>query len=589
MAGKKGKSRKSSSRLRLKIMLVALLPMILMAVIVGVVAARNMSEGMRQEMLYALKAEAHSLEQVYNAVNSDTYSVSGNKLMKGSFNITDETDFIDSFVEGSGMDVTVFYGDTRMATTLKDDSGKRIVGTQADADIAKAVLAGETVEKENITIDGKKYCVCYSPLRESSDKIVGMVFAGKPVAAVQALITKRTTAIVVVEVVLILIAMVIIFFLTRGIKIGLQAAEKAVEGLSNGDLTVAIESKAMRRNDELGDMAKGVAVLLNQLLEVVNHIRTSSEMLLKSGTDLSNMASQTNSTAEDISKAIEDISQGAVSQADEIERASSEVETMGQLISHIVDNVAELDKGTQEIKNSSDRSIDIIEDLTASNDKSMEAVKHIARQVNATNESAMKIRAAVDLITSIAEETNLLSLNASIEAARAGEQGRGFAVVAGQIQKLAEQSNESAGSIADIIGELLKDSENSVHIMEEVQEIMNEQQEKLQATRRQFMEVGDGIGGAAQAAGMIRQQTEHCNTARANVADVISNLSAISEENAASTEETTASMQMNATINILAESAQQLQDMAKSLEENISFFHMERDRIKDSIHEAIEA
>ena len=119
---------------------------------------------------------------------------------------------------------------------------------------------------------------------------------------------------------------------------------------------------------------------------------------------------------------------------------------------------------------------------------------------------------------------------------------------------------------------------------------MNEQQEKLQATRRQFMEVGDGIGGAAQAAGMIRQQTEHCNTARANVADVISNLSAISEENAASTEETTASMQeMNATINILAESAQQLQDMAKSLEENISFFRMERDRIKDSIHEAIEA
>ena len=353
---------------------------------------------------------------------------------------------------------------------------------------------------------------------------------------------------------------------------------------------MAIESKAMRRNDELGDMAKGVAVLLNQLLEVVNHIRTSSEMLLKSGTDLSNMASQTNSTAEDISKAIEDISQGAVSQADEIERASSEVETMGQLISHIVDNVAELDKGTQEIKNSSDRSIDIIEDLTASNDKSMEAVKHIARQVNATNESAMKIRAAVDLITSIAEETNLLSLNASIEAARAGEQGRGFAVVAGQIQKLAEQSNESAGSIADIIGDLLKDSENSVHIMEEVQEIMNEQQEKMQATRRQFMEVGDGIGGAAQAAGMIRQQTEHCNTARANVADVISNLSAISEENAASTEETTASMQeMNATINILAESAQQLQDMAKSLEENISFFRMERDRIKDSIHEAIEA
>ena len=217
----------------------------------------------------------------------------------------------------------------------------------------------------------------------------------------------------------------------------------------------------------------------------------------------------------------------------------------------------------------------------------MEAVRHISSQVNATNESALKIRAAVDLITSIAEETNLLSLNASIEAARAGEQGRGFAVVAGQIQKLAEQSNESAGSIADIIGELLKDSENSVQVMEEVQKIMNEQQEKLQATRKQIAEVGDGISGAAQAAGMIRQQTEHCNSARANVADVISNLSAISEQNAASTEETTASMEeMNAAMNLLAESARQLQELSKSLEEDISFFRV--DNIRENIHGVIE-
>lgn len=589
MARKRRKEKKNgSSRLRIKIMLVALLPMILMAVIVGISATRNMREGMRQEMMYALETEAHSLEQLYNAVNSDTYSVSGDKLMKGSFNVTDETDFLDSFVEGTDMQVTVFYGGTRMATTLKDQSGNRLTGTKADEAVTKAVTQdGKTVEEYNITIDGEKYYACYAPLKDSGDKVIGMVFAGKPVTEVQALINERTSHIVIVELVMIVLAIIVIFLLTKGIQVGLQAAEKAVHGLSNGDLTVAVESKAMRRNDELGDMAKGVAVLMNQLLEVVNHIRTSSEQLLKSGTDLSNMATQTSSTADDISKAIEEISQGAVSQADEIERASHEVDTMGQLIGHIADNVAELDQGTQEIKGSSDRSIDIIRDLTESNDRSMEAVRHISRQVNATNESALKIRAAVDLITSIAEETNLLSLNASIEAARAGEQGRGFAVVAGQIQKLAEQSNESAGSIADIIGELLKDSENSVQVMEEVQKIMNEQQEKLQATRKQIAEVGDGISGAAQAAGMIRQQTEHCNSARANVADVISNLSAISEQNAASTEETTASMEeMNAAINLLAESARQLQELSKSLEEDVSFFRV--DNIRENIHSVIE-
>ncbi len=589
MARKRRKEKKNgSSRLRIKIMLVALLPMILMAVIVGISATRNMREGMRQEMMYALETQTHSLEQLYNAVNSDTYSVSGDKLMKGSFNVTDETDFLDSFVEGTDMQVTVFYGGARMATTLKDQSGNRLTGTKADEAVTKAVTQdGKTVEEYNITIDGEKYYACYAPLKDSGDKVIGMVFAGKPVTEVQALINERTSHIVIVELVMIVLAIIVIFLLTKGIQVGLQAAEKAVHGLSNGDLTVAVESKAMRRNDELGDMAKGVAVLMNQLLEVVNHIRTSSEQLLKSGTDLSNMATQTSSTADDISKAIEEISQGAVSQADEIERASHEVDTMGQLIGHIADNVAELDQGTQEIKGSSDRSIDIIRDLTESNDRSMEAVRHISRQVNATNESALKIRAAVDLITSIAEETNLLSLNASIEAARAGEQGRGFAVVAGQIQKLAEQSNESAGSIADIIGELLKDSENSVQVMEEVQKIMNEQQEKLQATRKQIAEVGDGISGAAQAAGMIRQQTEHCNSARANVADVISNLSAISEQNAASTEETTASMEeMNAAINLLAESARQLQELSKSLEEDVSFFRV--DNIRENIHSVIE-
>lgn len=586
---KKHNKKNSSSRLRIKIMLVALFPMILMAVIVGITATRNMREGMKQEMMYALETEAHSLEQLYNAVNDDAYSVSGDKLMKGSFNVTDETDFLDSLVEGTEMQVTLFYGDTRMATTLKDQSGKRLTGTKADESVARAVTQdGRTVEDYNITIDGEKYYACYAPLKGSGDKVIGMTFAGKPVKQVEALISQRTREIIIVETVMVLIALVVIFILTRSIQTGLQAAEKAVHRLSNGDLTAVVESKAMRRNDELGDMAKGVAVLMNQLLEVVNNIRASSEQLLKSGTDLSNMASQTSSTADDISKAIEEISQGAVAQADEIEKASHDVDTMGQLIGHIADNVAELDQGTQEIKGSSDRSIDIIRELTDSNDRSMEAVKEISRQVNATNESALKIRAAVDLITSIAEETNLLSLNASIEAARAGEQGRGFAVVAGQIQKLAEQSNESAGSIADIIRDLLKDSENSVEVMEEVQKIMNEQQEKLHATRKQIVEVGDGISGAAQAAGMIRQQTENCNSARANVADVISNLSAISEQNAASTEETTASMEeMNAAINLLAESAQQLQEMSKSLEENISFFRV--DNIRKSIHDITEA
>ena len=225
------------------------------------------------------------------------------------------------------------------------------------------------------------------------------------------------------------------------------------------------------------------------------------------------------------------------------------------------------------MKTAGDQSTNIINDLSRSNDKTMEAIARIGKQVNATNESANKISEAIEIITNIAEETNLLSLNASIEAARAGEQGRGFAVVANQIQKLAEQSNESAQIIAEIIKELLQDSEHTVTVMNEVQEIVNEQQAKLKQTKDQFNDVSHGIDSSRNETNGIKGQTTLCDSARGKVVDVITNLSAISEENAASTQQTTASMQeLNATINLLAEEAAGLTKLSVELDEQIQFF-----------------
>lgn len=576
MAKGSKKKHKGVAALKVKITLVALLPMFIMAVILAIVTDRNMSETLRDEMLNSVYATATGVGAMYHVVNDGEYTVNNDgDLMKGDFNITQNTDAIDTAVEGTNMVATVFYGDVRMATTLVDaKTGDRIVGTKADEDIYKAVVGeGKDVERYNLKINGERYYACYIPMKDANGKNIGMFFSGTPTKEVDQMIRRKVGVILGVEAILLVIAFFAILLMTNGIQRGIHVAENAVEGLSNGDLTLKLESKALQRNDELGDMVKGVAILLQQLIDVVRNIRESAETLLASGTELSDMASQTSSTADDISKAVEDISQGAVAQADEIDTASSEIEAMGTLIEKIVDNVAQLNSGAQEMKNSSDKSIDIINDLSTSNDRSMEAVQRISEQVNATNESAVKISSAVELITSIAEETNLLSLNASIEAARAGEQGKGFAVVAGQIQKLAEQSNESANTIGEIIRDLLEDSKNTVRVMEEVQSIMNEQQHKLDETKRQVVVVGDGINATSQAADVIQKQTESCDQARGKVVDVISNLSAISEENAASTEETTASMQeLNATINLLAESAGKLQELSQNLEENISFF-----------------
>ena len=217
----------------------------------------------------------------------------------------------------------------------------------------------------------------------------------------------------------------------------------------------------------------------------------------------------------------------------------------------------------------------IIQELGVSNDKTTEAIKKIGEQVHTTNNSVQEIRQAVELITSIATETNLLSLNASIEAARAGEHGRGFAVVASQIQKLAEESNSSAQEIGRIIDTLLKDSEQTVKVMDEVHIIVEEQREKLNLTKDKFQLVTDGVDSTRKEAEIIEKQAAACDMARAKILDIIQNLSAISEENAACTEETTASMEeLNATLNLLANSAKDLLELSTELENNMDFFHI---------------
>ena len=191
-------------------------------------------------------------------------------------------------------------------------------------------------------------------------------------------------------------------------------------------------------------------------------------------------------------------------------------------------------------------------------------------QTNITNESVQKIKEATVLIASIAEETNLLSLNASIEAARAGEQGKGFAVVASQIQKLAEQSNESASQIDEITNALISDSTKSVETIAQVRDIMNEQSEKMEKTDSMFRQVNTGVDHAMDSVNTITEKTELLNQSREKIIDVVQNLSAIAEENAASSQETSASItQVNTVVTDISDNASGLKDIAYHLENDV--------------------
>lgn len=352
-------------------------------------------------------------------------------------------------------------------------------------------------------------------------------------------------------------------------------AKKALLQVAQGDLNATVDVIVTRRRDELGQMGRAVEELIRRLRTIVGGLKKSSDTLYTSGNSLDQMAGQSSAVADEISRAVEDISKGAASQAEEIENASMEIATMGEVIENIVHNVGNLTNTSQTMTAAGDASSLTMQELSASNDRTTEAITRIGEQIRMTNESIEQIGAAATLITSIADQTSLLSLNASIESARAGEAGKGFAVVAGEIQKLAVQSDETAAEIQQIIDTLLTESERTMTVMKEAEGLLAEQQNKLDDTKTRFREVNNGINVSREGTNVIRGNADSCDRARAQVVDVISNLSAIAQENAASAEETTASMQeLNATISMLAEAAGNLKVISEGLNEEMNFFKM---------------
>lgn len=204
-----------------------------------------------------------------------------------------------------------------------------------------------------------------------------------------------------------------------------------------------------------------------------------------------------------------------------------------------------------------------------------DGIHRISQQITKTNDSVKEIESAASLISSIANQTNLLSLNASIEAARAGEAGKGFAVVASEIQQLADQSNKSADSIFRIITNLINEFKETLDTMMEVETATNEQNQKLTNTQKQFEIVNEGIAQSRDKTAVIKNAIGECNRVRNTVSEIMLNLSAISEENAASATETaTAMQQLNTTISELLRESQKLLMISLQLDQDMTFFQL---------------
>lgn len=390
---------------------------------------------------------------------------------------------------------------------------------------------------------------------------------------------KLIVNVTVISVVIGLLAIAAVFFFIVRMLSPLEYAAGAVEKLAALDFRendVRKEARFARLRDEAGNIMNAVLKLRGELTGVVADLKTQSKALFTQSDSLSESAANTMANMKDTDRAVDEMANGATMLAQETQSASESVVEIGNMIDEVNDNSEALAKNADDMKELGENAENILKQLIDGQHEMVEHIGVVSDKTHEANQAAEKIAEVVSLITEIASQTNLLSLNASIEAARAGDAGRGFAVVAENIKQLAEQTTSSAADIQDIIHDLETKSNETVEKTDAVNKIVNKQSEDMKKTADILNQVIKGIIGLIDRIDGIAASVANMDKSKEKVVDVIQNLSSVSQENAASTEETSASTSMAmGTIEGIANEAVQLKQIAQDLDDRMKAFVIE--------------
>lgn len=534
-------------KLKGKILALSLVPLILLGISMFLFAADRIANGIYDEAYLGMKATTLAVKDIFEIGNEGDYKLDENgDLWKGnSLNISQAYDIVDHIKKNTGLDVTIFWNDTRILTSITDSNGTRQIGTTASPEVSRRVLQkGESYQDRNINILGTKYIVYYTPFcQPGTNKAVGMVFLGTPQNKVSQIINKVRLQMSVMILIVVVFASIFVYILVTSIISSLKTSMEYLGGISKGNLNIHIEDKILKRKDEIGKLGQSIANLQDKLKNIITGIRTKSHDVYLESDTMKNIAHDIYNIMNGINGSIQDIANSCNHQSEDAVNAGSDVTKMGDITRLNSIEITKLNDTSENIKKISEEAMEKFKEMDNVINDVRKSIHFLSEQTELTNEAVAKISSATELITNIASQTNLLSLNASIEASRAGEHGKGFAVVAAEIQQLSKQSNNAAIEIKNIVDLLSTHSSQTLDRVMETKEMVGKQEENILNASKSFQNVRNGICKTADIMSGIMENSRQLETIRMNTVAIVQNSAAISEENTAGVEEIAAEIE----------------------------------------------